>query len=301
MPYSNPTNNITAPPGATTGSRIVLGPDMPAVLNTFAPANFHFDAAELYYYNDTNFYFIAVGTDFVAGTSVRVAGLYNGTNVIILEITHPSPNNVLYGSTLNGVNGVNWFWEDGTGTITLSATFKTQIATPSGTESRDNGRGIVSCSYWTGGVAATSVAGAEAALVAWSSVRGDVTFAAGRLYRIDVRGYAFSTTATAIASEVVSIRIRSAVNSTAAQVLGTTRVGVPGQSSQPMSFNDYFYVKNTLSPNLDKTTLGITAQRILGANNQGVAGDATFPLIVTVTDIGLAADSTLGTIALEVT
>jgi hypothetical protein len=304
VPYTNPFNNITAPPGATTGARIVLGPDVPTVLQTFAPANFSFVAAELYYYDDNNFYFVAVGTDFVAGTNVRVEGLYNGVNVIILEITHPSPNNILYGSQINGANGTNWFWEDGTATITLSADHRFEVMDPAVTAALSAGRGCVMGSYYTGGTGATSVGGAEAALVAWdagvSNLEQDVTFAPGRLYEIRLRGGVFGNAAGTV-NEIATVRVRSALNNTGAQLLGTARIGTPGLATGVVSFYHAFHVANKTAVRIDKSSLGVTVQRTTGANNAGVFGDAAAPLVLSVHDIGLYTDSALGEIAVAVT
>lgn len=59
--FENPADNVTLPPGATTGPRLVLGPDLPASLTSYGAPDTTWYAAMLWYFNTTDYYFIASG------------------------------------------------------------------------------------------------------------------------------------------------------------------------------------------------------------------------------------------------
>lgn len=77
--------SITVPTGATTGPRIVVGTTIPAVLVTWGAANtVTFTAVMVFYWNNTDFWFVAVGT--FGGQPCRFSGTYDTTNnVYVLD------------------------------------------------------------------------------------------------------------------------------------------------------------------------------------------------------------------------
>lgn len=82
MAFSNPQNSITIPEGATTGPRVVIGNDVPAVLQSWATLNnCIITAVVLKYWNTNDFKWEAVGS-FVSvpstftGTYDTVNGVY---------------------------------------------------------------------------------------------------------------------------------------------------------------------------------------------------------------------------------
>jgi hypothetical protein len=158
--------------------------------------------------------------------------------------------------------------------------------------------GNVATMYYTGGTGATSAGAVEAALVAWTGADA-VGFQPGRAYEIEVSGGAFASAAAA--TELAVIRLRSAVNSTVAQLLGEVRVPVQFGATV-VTFKTTFYVRNATAARIDKPSLGVGVARVAGAANHSVFGNAgNFPLLVVVKDYGNAADTQLGSAAVAIT
>jgi hypothetical protein len=139
------------------------------------------------------------------------------------------------------------------------------VSTPAGNATFRQGRGIIASMYYTGGTGATSAGAGEAALPAWTGADA-VRFLDGRKYSAEIGGGAFTSTASPSPAEVAAVRLRSAVNSVAAQVLGSLQVATPaGPSVQ--SFMRRIYFKNISGATIDKTSLGLTVARVAGVGN----------------------------------
>lgn len=80
MGFANPVNNLTVPTGATTGPRIVFGPDLPAPLASGTPV---WRAAQVMYLDDTQFEFEAVGM--LGVVPIWAKGTYDTVNGILFE------------------------------------------------------------------------------------------------------------------------------------------------------------------------------------------------------------------------
>jgi hypothetical protein len=170
-------------------------------------------------------------------------------------------------------------------------------ARPSGNVTTTHGRGITGEDYYTGGTGPTSAGATEAALAAWTGA-DDFRFKAFHLYSLHASGGVFSSVAAA--TELASIKIRSAVNSTAAQFLGEARRPcVAGVSVSEFDFTRYIQVG---AADVDKTSLGLTVARVSGTGNHSLFGNtANFPLQVRVKDEGYAADSQFANVAITIT
>lgn len=108
-------------------------------------------------------------------------------------------------------------------------------------------------------------------------------FPPGRMFMIRVVGGAFSAVATA---QAANIRVREGTATITGTALGTwEHIAPAGYSGAAISFTYVTYVKNSRSSAVS-TKLSLTIQRILGASNYSLYGDATVPLSVTVEDIG---------------
>lgn len=149
------------------------------------------------------------------------------------------------------------------------------------------------CSYTTNGTMATSTnasGGAETAMTAWTG-GVNTSFVFKNLYTFEVKitGGVFNTDAAGTTA-TSAIRVRKGVNTTSGQqLLYTKRISRGGSDVE--TFVNFGYVKNASGADIT-TALGVTIQRISGAANNSLYGDANIPLIVTVTRLGLTADLT---------
>ncbi len=109
-------------------------------------------------------------------------------------------------------------------------------------------------------------------------------FPPGRMFEMTVVGGAFSSVATA---QAANIRIRKGAQTIVGTVLGTwEHIAPAGFNGAAISFTYITYVKNSTTSAVS-TKLSLSIQRILGAANYSLYGDATVPLSVAVQDIGL--------------
>lgn len=182
----------------------------------------------------------------------------------------------------------------------VDALLNIQNERPSGNVSTTHGRGITGVDYFTGGTAVTTpAAGTETALAAWTGA-DDFRFRAGHLYSLHVTGGVFASVAGA--TEETRVRIRSAVNSVAAQILGIATIPNPNAGNvTSFDFTRYIQVGGA---DVDKTSLGLTVQRAVGAagTTHSLFGDtANFPLAIRVKDEGFASDSQFQNFATTIT
>lgn len=109
-------------------------------------------------------------------------------------------------------------------------------------------------------------------------------FPPGRMFEVTVVGGAFSSVATA---QAANIRIREGTATIVGTVLGTwEHIAPAGYNGAAISFTYITYVKNSRASAVS-TKLSLSIQRILGASNYSLYGDATVPLSIAVQDIGL--------------
>lgn len=178
------------------------------------------------------------------------------------------------------------------------------LPTPSGTTQRVQGQGIIGVSFYTGGTGATSAGATEVALPAWTTTDGPFRFVNGHKYSAEIGGGCFTSLATPSPTEMASVRLRSAVNSTAAQVLGSLQVPTPAGASVA-SWARTIYFKNVSGANVDKTSFGLTIARAAGTGNAGLFGNAapgpTGPLYCIIRDEGVINETALDSMIIGIT
>lgn len=123
-------------------------------------------------------------------------------------------------------------------------------------------------------------------------------FPPGRMYEVTVAGGAFSSVGTA---QAANIRLREGAATTSGTILGTwEHIAPAGYNGAAISFTYVTYIQNSRTT-VVSTKLSLTIQRILGASNYSLYGDASVPLSVAVQDIGtVAGNPELADIAVSV-
>jgi len=265
--------------------------------------------------------------DTAAGTLTPgvIVGQLNGSNRPYLDLRSPQLNGAgfsdiqLYADelgneiiTLNGSAGIqlngpvslgiNSDFAANANEVTIGSAGLLDMVndTPTGNVTTVHSRGIVAGYVYTGGTGATSAGATEAALVAWTS-SDQCRFKNNHLYSLECTVGVFSSVAGA--GEVAAVRIRSAVNSTAAQQLAEVQLPAPAGASV-CSYTFTRYVKNVSGADIDKTALGITVARAAGAGNHSIFGNAVgtnWAIVIQVKDEGLAADSNMTNAAVAIT
>lgn len=152
--------------------------------------------------------------------------------------------------------------------------------------------GARDASYTTAG-ALVSTTGTEVAMTAWNQQDTAFTFKAGRMYALRSQLVVYNDGANMSVIERTVIRVRKAVNSIVAQQLSTVVAVTFGGSLANGSVNVHWssYVANNTGADITGVHLGLTAQRQSGANANHIYGDATFPAIVVLEDVGLVSDN----------
>ncbi len=157
------------------------------------------------------------------------------------------------------------------------------------------------CSYTTAGDLA-STTGAETAMAAWTA-DASFTIRNARIYALTCQCLVYNTAGAFGTIERAQIRVRKAVNSTSAQQLSiilkeTYGSGVGGATG----VHWVSYIANTTGADLTNVHLGLTVERTTGANTNRIYGDASFPAIIAVEDIGLTTNNpNLLAIAVDIT
>lgn len=153
-----------------------------------------------------------------------------------------------------------------------------------------NERGARDCSYSTAGSLANST-GTETAVTAWTADKA-WTLKTGHVFALHGQCLVYNAAAGFGTIERLQIRMRKAVNSTAAQILGTHLFLTTGTSSSGASSVRWTsYICNNTGSNLTGVHIGLTVQRVTGSAANHIYGDATFPAMVTVEDLGLIVDN----------
>lgn len=147
-------------------------------------------------------------------------------------------------------------------------------------------------SYTTNGTMATATSTTEVAMTAWTGgVDTSFVFTNGYLYQLEITGGVANSDAAGVTA-LTAIRVRKGVNTTSGQQLLYTTVLSRG-GSNVSTFTNCGYVKNASGADIT-TSLGLTVARVVGAASHLLYGDASIPLIVTVTRLGLTTDMGTG-------
>lgn len=153
--------------------------------------------------------------------------------------------------------------------------------------------GIVGASYSTAGALANSTAaggGVETAMTAWTADQS-FTFEDGHCYALRCQALIYNGAAGFTTMERAQLRIRKALSSTAAQVLGnylgTTWGSLTAGAAAAVWTS---YIVNATGTDLTGVHLGLTIDRLTGANDNILYGDSTFPAFIVAEDVGLSAN-----------
>lgn len=188
------------------------------------------------------------------------------------------------------------------GTLTAGARVYVLQVPPGGnfiiSGSSPPGLGFIGANTTDNGTVATGTGTEQAVPSASWDNEPTYVFGVGRLYRAEVVGGAFSSAATA---QAANIRVRKGTATITGTILGTwEHIAPAGFLGAAISFTYVTYIKNSTAAAVS-TKLSLTIQRILGAANYSLYGDASVPLSVAVEDIGtIAANAALASIAVSV-
>lgn len=152
--------------------------------------------------------------------------------------------------------------------------------------------GVAATFYQTSGTVMTTPAGGtETAHTAWTAGSdASVTLKTGRLYRFDCAFGYFDNTSENYA---LTVRLRKALNNTAAQLLGFWRpTGPTVGAATVLSGLGKCYGKNITGANVTITP-GFTVTRTAGTGTVALFGDASIECSVTVYDVGSTSDAAL--------
>lgn len=272
MPWGNaPTTQLTAPSDAGPNDpSIIIFPDtVPAdIVAFYAPDTV---VEVILMQQAANEYLAFVFVDPVVGRSFvdvggleSVGGVYSpGMRWRIGTIGTDTSTRLLGPTSI--APGVEWFIDD--------------IAAP---------RGLRDANVTDNGTVATSAAGAEAAVPAasWDN-EPTFDFPDNGLFKLTCIGNVINAAATA---QLGQIKIRKGSASVAGTILGLTEWPVAaGFAGLGIGFVFHSWVKNTSGATVS-TKLSATIQRVAGAGNFSLHGDAPRPLRIEVEHIGDPAD-----------
>lgn len=304
--------------GTSPNPRIFIGSDIPAPLAN-ASVDFTWTAAQIWYFNATEFYWQAIGTFNPGGFPIWAAGSYDTVNGVLFNEFEQgpgggSPNVLLFGSTTYNSTGLTWNYRNGTigwdsnvdffwsqsNTFTLQ--YNGSSATTGIAEIKSNGLirheeplGVMYTQVGT--VMTTPGTGAETAQTAWNG-NSTATFDClnGRIMRLECEfGYFDNNNEVYL----LTVRLRKALNNTGSTQLGFFRKGAPAIGAAiVVSGEGTCYVKNNTGSTVSFTP-GFTVARNVGAGTVAVFGDANIPCRVTAYDAGTtAAQGPLATVAI---
>ena len=314
---------LVLPWGASSSTpRIVLGPDIPATLAAIPFADI--SAAILFYFNATEYYFIATGTWSAVPTKIVLKGTYDAVNgITVYELHRPDFNEMAFGTTAFDSNHPDINFTDvslnlgGTADLNLLASSLTTIqsgaeitAAGGGLISIDSGgllsvvtggdqkfdlisaaRGYRSANSSNNGTLVTTSAEAAVPAASWDE-EPTYTFVSDRIYQLDLQCGVYNSAAT---DSVARIRVRKGSASTTGQQLAFWQASPTSAnigSSSVGSFCGRAYVKNNSGSNVS-TKLSLTIEKQSGAANVSLYGDADMPVTLVVRDIG-DADEQIG-------
>lgn len=287
MSFKNPPDSITVPDGATTGPRIVIGQEMPAVLASFN-ADFTFTNVMLFYYNDTDFQFIATAkynnpTPNVWG--VYLQGSYDTFNGVKLDLYEQSPPGVgpmrilLGDETYNSVRLTHETqktdWKFGP---------QTQVFMPNAAEL---GWQVETAGASAAGIASSAGAEVVVPIVSWAPIPTG-TFVGGRIYRVD---WNFAARCSGATLDYVNgiMRVR-AIDAAGGPVV--CRQFVDAQSATNDGKTGYGFIVANASYT-GRFNLSITRNGGLGTNID-ILGTVAEKMGVVITDMGLYNNANVG-------
>lgn len=292
MPFKNPQNSITVPTGAGPAqSRIVIGSDIPAALQTAFSTSFTISAAVLYYYSNGDYYFDAIGIDgggnptlirgaYIVATSTliryetyRGGSLADGAIVFYGSEGNPSRTTQVYRKSeinldYNGVTGQESFMTidvPGLGALHVRPTQPIYTAIGNGNLN----------------VAAAPELGYP--LANWVQYPS-ADFKDGHVFKVTLDCMIF--TSAAAVGKAANIRLRQGTAPSIAGNLLAEWVTDPVNSFITSKHYESFFYNNT-GTNLSLVDLELGFLWGAGAGTHTLAGDATRPIILNVFDWGL--------------
>jgi hypothetical protein len=144
-------------------------------------------------------------------------------------------------------------------------------------------RGIRKANVSVGGTVVTTVAGAEIAVpsVQWLW-EPSYNFYDDHLYKATIMGGCYES---ATVTGQATVRVRQGTQSITGTQLVAFRQTVPAVGGSVPTMESTGYFKNTSGATV-ATKLSLTVQKIISAGNFSLYGDANFPLMVVIEDVG---------------
>lgn len=289
MPFKNPPDSLTLPSDATTGPRIVLGTEIPPEIVSYDVQR-TWGAVVLWYFNDTEYYFIGTGHKENPGPTPDwdfvVKGTYTISDGITIheELITAATKSVTYG---DAVNFLSFHYYNAEIVVESNSAVRLPQATESnGYITRNQvGWGIIG-SGLLGGAGVLS-AGAEVAIPVanWTAAGGiepNCNFMRGRIYRIWLRGEAFNAGGGLSISRV---KIRKGSATIVGQQLHECFIERDTNFAS-VSFETHCYVKNATASDI-VTKLSVTNLKFAGAPNLTIGG----PMWMEIEDVGAIGDN----------
>jgi len=147
-------------------------------------------------------------------------------------------------------------------------------------------------SYSTDGDLASSTAYAtEVAMTAWTADKA-FTFLDGYVYALHAQCLVYNTDAAFGTTERINVKLRKAVGSTSAQILGDTMCATHGTGTAGATQLVWAsYVANITGSDIMGVHIGLTCSRYSGVNDARIYGDASFPAFVVSENVGRVGDN----------
>jgi hypothetical protein len=296
--------------GTSPNPRIFIGSDIPAPL-VAASTDFTWSAAQIWYFNATEFYWQAIGTFNPGGFPIWAAGSYDTVNGVLFNEFEQgpgggSPNILLYGSDTYNSTALSWFYRNGTMTWSDTVNFiwgsnfqidktGTNEITAGGLIRHEEPLGVMYTQAGT--IMTTPGTGAETAQTAWNG-NSSSTFDCvdGRIMRLECEFGFFDNNNEAY---LLTVRLRKVLNNTGSTQLGFWRGVSPAIGAGLVNSGmGIAYVKNNTGSTVSFTP-GFTVARNVGAGTVAAFGDANIPCRVTAYDAGSTANQgPLATVAI---
>lgn len=285
-------NLEVGPPSPAPRIAIVSSSQIPATLAS-ASADFTWTAADVKWFNGTDYSFEAIGYYNIPGplaTQIYAQGTYDTTNLLHLNIVETVPAGAppieYFGSDVYNSVSSRWIYRNGSLELTATMT----MLVPTGYQL---GWGIVGMGVRTAGFTATVAGATPSAEVAVAAAAWDVEPQAvcvpGRMYRF--RGSAQHAVGGVIGATRGTIRIRVGSASVAGTVVATNYVSADTNAWEP-TYPIEGYAAFAGGASATKT-FSLTVQKNVGAAGSTllVDSDAASPMRVEIKDVGAAAEA----------
>jgi len=147
-------------------------------------------------------------------------------------------------------------------------------------------------SYSTAGTLATSVAyDTEVAMASWTANKA-FTFLDGYVYALHAQCLVFNTDTDFQTTERINVKLRKAVGSTSAQILGDTMCASHGMGTLgAVQLVWTSYVANITGADIMGVHIGLSCSRYSGSHDNSIYGDASFPAFVVSENVGRVGDN----------